>query len=68
MRSKGDCRDGEHNYGLMTWDFYPGRLCGLHGYRLYHDKDFDRAWSWAWAMAFIFRDYASGCESTFPPC
>ncbi len=46
MRSKGELPDdGEHNYGMMTWDFYPKAVYaaynGLTG--LYHDKDFDRA-------------------------
>lgn len=60
LRSKGELPDdGEHNYGMMTWDFYPKAVYaaynGLTG--LYHDKDFDQACALPWGeWAFIFRN------------
>ncbi|MDD4539751.1 MAG: sugar-binding protein, partial [Lentisphaeria bacterium] len=60
MRSKGELPDdGEHNYGMMTWDFYPKAVYaaynGLTG--LYHDKDFERACELPWGeWAFVFKN------------
>ncbi len=58
LRSKGELPDdGEHNYGMMTWDFYPKAVYaaynGLTG--LYNDKEFMKACDlpWGeWALAF----------------
>lgn len=59
LRSKGELADdGEHNYGMMTWDFYPKAVYaaynGLTG--LYHDKEFARACGLPWGeWAFVFK-------------
>lgn len=53
MRSKGMLtHDGEHNYGMMTWEFYPKAVYaaynGLTG--LFHDKEYFKSMDYEWGQ------------------